>query len=160
LWRWPSHHIFLVDYAASMQRKIISNVGNPWYLWLCFLGLPTGSLHLDSVDCKLLFFSSQRGFLGYVWIIMDILYAQYVEGFLCMCSYYSDDSTSFTTQTTQKEASVHVRPSILSKILSNLLNATFYCSDSKFALILFTKNSFKSCYQMMDLPNFSNDGGK
>ena len=95
---------------------------------------------------------------------MDILYAQYVEGFLCMCSYYSDDSTSFTTQTTQKEASVHVRPSNinLSKILSNLLNATFYCSDSKFALILFTKNSFKfkSCYQMMDLPNFSNDGGK
>ena len=70
-----------------------------------------------------------------------ILYAQYVEGFLCMCSYYSDDSTSFTTQTTQKEASVHATPSniILSKILSNLLNATFYCSDSKFALILFTK---------------------
>ena len=48
--------MFLVDYAASMQRKIISNVGNPWYLWLCFLGLPTGSLHLDSVDRKLLFF--------------------------------------------------------------------------------------------------------
>ena len=134
--------MFLVDYAASMQRKIISNVGNPWYLWLCFLGLCNGSLHLDSVDRKLLFFLSKR----LPGICMDnygyiILYAQYVEGFLCMCSYYSDDSTSFTTQTTQKEASVHATPSniILSKILSNLLNATFYCSDSKFALILFTK---------------------